>query len=472
VGEKKYPSWYDCFDIIIHTRREEFMIPNIDFTTLMLNVSTSDIKKSDIIVIDDTVYYDITLVRKPMSCPYCRGKMIGHGHKLRLIKHPAIRDTNGLIRYNANRYKCKDCSKTALEKNPFTFSGFNSSFLLLQSAMKMLANLNYTLSMISEELNISSTQLSKYIDSYITIPHRPLPTNLGIDELYSPELSRRKSSYLCILVDNEKRTVYDILDSRSKINLALYFSQMPREERCNVKYITIDMWEPYKEIAETYFPNCIVAVDPFHVIKHLNKNFDRLRLDLMNQCEYGSNAYYLLKKWSWLLTAHNVYLDNDRVYNNRFKMKLNRRDLRTMIFDAFPILYTAYQLKERYRIMNNECSFEEASSRYDDIAYAFKCCGIRQFEEFTSILFTWKEEILNSFHRPFNNRKLSNSFTENINGRLRTYLTISRGIGNFERFRKRTIYALSSDVQYGLTSNLTSDKRYRKKRGPYCKNKD
>ncbi len=274
------------------------VIPNIDFTALMLNVSSSDIEKSDIITIGDTIYYDVTLVRKPMSCPYCKGKMIGHDHKRKLIKHPAVREHNGIIRYNANRYICKACGKTAMEKNPFSFSGFNSSFFLLRNVLKMLANLNYTLSMISDELNISATQLNTYIDSYITIPHRPLPECLGIDELHSEELSRRNSSYLCVLVDNEKRSVYNILDSRSKANISLYFSDIPREERCKVKYVTIDMWEPYRDVAKTYFPNCIIAVDPFHVVKHLHGNFERLRIDLMNHCDYGSNAYYLLKKWS------------------------------------------------------------------------------------------------------------------------------------------------------------------------------
>ena len=438
----------------------------------MLNVSPSDIEKSDITCADDTVYYDITLVRKPMSCPFCGSRMIPPRHKLKLIKHPAVRESSGIIRYNANRYICKTCGKTAMEKNPFTFSGFNSSFLLLRNAMKMLANLNYTLHMISDELNISPTQLSMYIDSYITIPPRRLPESLGIDELHSRELSRRNSSYLCILVDNEKRTVYDILNSRSKTSLSLYFSDIPREERCRVKYVTIDMWEPYRDVANTYFPNCIVAVDPFHVIKHLHSNFERLRIDLMNQCEYGSNAYYLLKKWSWLLISDNVELDNERIYNSRFRMKLNRRDLRDMIFDAFPVLFKAYHLKERYRKMNRECSYEEAVLIYDDIAAAFKNCGIKQYGEFTSILFTWREEILNSFHRPFNERKLSNSFTENINGKIRTYLNVSRGINNFERFRKRVIYALSSDVQYGLTACLNSCKRNKRKRGSYSKTRD
>lgn len=35
--------------------------------------------------------------------------------------------------------------------------------------MRLLGNLNYTLQMISEELNISPTQLCRYLDSYVTI---------------------------------------------------------------------------------------------------------------------------------------------------------------------------------------------------------------------------------------------------------------------------------------------------------------
>ncbi|MBQ1629946.1 MAG: ISL3 family transposase [Firmicutes bacterium] len=435
----------------------------------MLNVTNSDIKSSDIIYVNDTVYYDITLVRKPMTCPYCGGNMIGHGHKLRLIKHPALRDHNGIIRYHANRYICKECMKTAFERDPFAFDGFNSSFYLMQNAMRLIRNLNYNLKMISEELNISTTQLNRYIDSYITIPPRPLPESLGIDELHSHELSRRNASYLCILVDNERRTVWDILDSRSKLSLSIFFSRIPREERLKVKYVTIDMWEPYRDVAKTYFPNCIVAVDPFHVIKHLVKDFDDLRIDLMKKSPYGSNAYYLLKKWSWLLVKSSVDLDNEKVYNNRFKTKLNRRDLRGMIFSTFPELSEAYDIKELYRRMNNNCSYDEAAALYDDILQAFKSSGIRQYNEFTEILINWKEEILNSYLRPYDDRKLSNSFTENVNGKLRTYLSVSRGISNFSRFRKRVLYALSKDVQYALSSSLSSDSISGKKRGPYNK---
>lgn len=398
--------------------------------------------------------------------------MIGHGHKLKTINHPALRDHKSILLYHSNRYICKDCKKTVLEENPFAFEGFNSSFLLLQHAMKLLGNLNYNLSMISQELHISTTQLNKYLDSYVTIPKRPIPECLGIDEIHNRYLSRRNSSYLCIPVDNANRHIYDILDTRSKHALSLYFSTIPREERCGVRYVTIDMWEPYKDVANTYFPNAIVAVDPFHVVKHLTCDFEQLRLDLMRQCEYGSNAYYLLKKWHWLLMKDNIHFDNERVYNSRFHTKLNRRDIFNMIMETFPVLEAAYGLKEEYRKFNKDSTYEEAAARFDTIARKFKNSGIKQYDEFSGILTNWREEILNSFKRPYGDNKLSNSFTENVNGKIKTYLAVSRGINNFQRFRKRVIYALSPDVYYALTACLQSEKNTKKKRGPYYKTRD
>ena len=229
------------------------------------------------------------------------------------------------------------------------------------------------------------------------------------------------------------------------------------------------MWEPYKDVARTYFPNCVIAVDPFHVIKHLTQGFERLRIDLMNMSPYGSNAYYLLNKWSHLLIKDSVYLDNDNVYNSRFKCKLNRRDLREMIFKTFPELSKAYSLKELYRNMNKDCSYDEAVNVYDDMLKAFKTSGIRQFNGFTEILINWRDEILNTYLRPYDDRKLSNSFTENVNGKLRTYLAVSRGISNFQRFRKRVIYSLSKDVQYSLNNSLYSESVPKRKRGTYKK---
>ena len=83
--------------------------------------------------------------------------------------------------------------------------------------------------------------------------------------------------------------------------------------------------------------------------------------------------------------------------------------------------------------MNKDCSYYEATNLYDYMLKAFKRSGNSQFNEFTEILINWRDEILNSYLRLYDDRKLSNSFTENVNGKLRTCLAVSRGISNLNR---------------------------------------
>ena len=61
------------------------------------------------------------------------------------------------------------------------------------------------------------------------------------------------------------------------------------------------MWQPYKDITHLYFKNAIIAVDPFHVVKHLLDCFKHIRLYIMYQVEYNSDRYYLLKTWKDLI---------------------------------------------------------------------------------------------------------------------------------------------------------------------------
>jgi len=136
------------------------MIPNNDFITTLLNIRDSDLEYCFVSVEDDKTFYNVQLKRKILQCPYCHCETIGYGHRKKTIYHPVLRDTNGYIKYTANRYRCKSCGKISLEPNPFAFSEFNSSYLLLDEVMKKLKNLNYNLEMISEELNISTTQIN------------------------------------------------------------------------------------------------------------------------------------------------------------------------------------------------------------------------------------------------------------------------------------------------------------------------
>ena len=138
---------------------------------------------------------------------------------------------------------------------------------------------------------------------------------------FIPPWRNRVVPYLCVFVDNEKRVLNDILPDRSTRTLQT-FGFHSKTERDRVLFVTIDMWEPYRDIAHRYFKNAEVAVDPFHVIEHLTLAFTRIRVDIMNQSAYQSPAYYLLKKWHILLESDSYSLNNEPRYNPFFKQSL------------------------------------------------------------------------------------------------------------------------------------------------------
>ena len=50
-----------------------------------------------------------------------------------------------------------------------------------------------------------------------------------------------------------------------------YFADIPKKERFSVQYIISDMYAPYQNYVDKYFPNAIPVVDEFHVVKLINQ---------------------------------------------------------------------------------------------------------------------------------------------------------------------------------------------------------
>lgn len=439
-----------------------------DFITSFFNINPSDIEDFSSSKVGDTLFYFITLTIKQLECPLCGAKATSHGKHKKPIKHSITSNFESVIIWIARRYKCTVCNHTFLEDNPFSFAGLSVSIAVQQSIMKGLKNPNLTYKDIAETNHVSVSTVQRLFDSWVNVPRQKLPECLGIDEIHSDMAKRYGSAYLCTFVDNDKRSLVEILPSRAKHDLNKYLDSIPKIEKDSVLYVTIDMWEPYLHVSQRHFKNAVVAVDPFHVVKNLGECFTRLRINVMNQCEKGSTNYYLLKSWHRLLEC-DYNLDNEPQYNHFFNRKLNYRNLYEMTLSVDDTLASAYQLKELYRSFNSSAAYENAEHWLDLIIEKFNEADITEYRPFIQLINTWKPYIINSFLRPYNNRKLSNALAENINGKIRAYLAVSRGVANFPRFRRRMIYALNDRVFYSATSHLKSDKREGKTRGNYKK---
>ena len=78
-----------------------------------------------------------------------------------------------------------------------------------------------------------------------------------------------KNKYALVIMNFTTGEIVDILHNRWETTADAYFYSIPREERNNVKYIICDAYRSYMEYPQKYFPNAIVILDSFHIVKHL-----------------------------------------------------------------------------------------------------------------------------------------------------------------------------------------------------------
>jgi len=174
-----------------------------------------------------------------------------------------------------------------------------TSYETIRNVLKSLKSYSSTWKKVAEINHISDTACKDIFDRYVNPKRRPLPRVLCIDECYNKH--QFSKPYTCILFDFLERKMVDAFEDRSKYNLVNYFMKMDVDERENVEYVIIDMWEPYLDTCSLVFPNAIVAIDSFHVIKEIGDAVSKTRKRIMHKFSTNSNEYYLLKKWNWLL---------------------------------------------------------------------------------------------------------------------------------------------------------------------------
>ena len=428
----------------------------LEFITHILNVKSSDIEEATTLDQDDgSLVIRVRLVSKISECPICRKTVNIHGYIKRKITHSTFVNRECCIVYMQRRYRCPYCEHTFSEPNPFAMGSAQISTDTVVNILKDLKYPDATYLAVGKRYNISPTQVTRIFDKHVNIPRKTLPEVLSIDEHYFPN-SDYGSKYCCLLMDFTTREMIDILPDRKKDHIVGYFGEIKRlttkgvssvSELNNVKYISIDMYEPYRDIAHIFFPKAKVCADSFHVIKHLTDDFRKVVLRCARSTEDDS-MIYLLKVFRHVFD-HNKDLDNEPKYNRRFGRYLNYRDIRDMMLGRFPELKVAYELKEYYINMNSTTLLSDAPEAVDRAIELFEGCGIDEYDEFYRLLNNWREEIVNSF-TTINGQRINNSVIESKNRMVEKLIYNANGFTNFKRTRNRILYCLNPNDTFTL----------------------
>lgn len=407
-----------------------------------------DVNKSKTTVYVDSTTYEITihlyLNRRITGCPFCKSThTVIKETKEKHINHCIKPQQKIMIIFHQKKFKCKECNHTFMEYNPI---GDTISYYGRLQMINSLRNPRRTFLDTSKEYYIPSATVIKLFDNMVQLDRHKLTKVLCFDEIYSKKLTKTKYSF--VIYDSMSNTLLDVLDARRKNVLEDYFIHIPPKERLAVKFVNIDMWQTYLDIATQYLPSATICVDSFHVIKHLNEAMKKIRLQVQGRFvsskDSDRNGYY------WLLKSFHYYFVEDfnkikytRRPNSHYGYLYDKQAVLDKLLSIDEDLKNAYYLKESYREFNlTEEYNEESITKLEDYIEQFKKSKFKEFIDFGIMLNHWKYYIVNSFIR-VNGKRMSNGPMESTNGRLDRLLSDGYGYTNFERFRNRALFSLN-----------------------------
>jgi len=156
----------------------------------------------------------------------------------------------------------------------------------------MIARLNHiSHSTINKKINKAYDEKKTNYDS--------LPEVMCFDEFKSTKDADGAMSF--IFKDYHKNKVIEIVENRQLPFLTNYFGRYSRKARRSVKYIVIDMYEPYIQLIASMFPLAQIVCDKFHIVQHINRALNQTRIEAMKR----HKNYHAKFKRYWKLIVMN-----------------------------------------------------------------------------------------------------------------------------------------------------------------------
>ena len=283
---------------------------------------------------------------------------------------------------------------------------------------------------IAESLSVStSTVIRKLKEFKFKTDLSFLPTHMSWDEY-----SFKKGKMSFIAQDFDSRKIVAILDGRTQVTIRNHFLRYSRQVRSHVKIITMDMFSPYYDIARKLFPNAKIVLDRFHIVQHLSRAMNRLRIQIMNQFDRKSHEYKVLKRYWKLIQQDSRKLSDKRSYRPTFRSHLTNKEIVEKLLSYSQELRQHYDL---YQLLLFHFQEKQANHFFDLIEEAISCVN-PIFQTVFKTFLKDKDKIMNALELPYSNAKL-----EATNNLIKVIKRNAFGFRNFENFKTRILIALN-----------------------------
>ena len=217
-----------------------------------------------------------------------------------------------------------------------------------------------------------------------------------------------------MVADHNRKRVTEVVDGKTSAALEHQLHYIPGRE--NVEVVTLDMCDPFRKFARSFFPQADIVADKFHVLRLLNNPLNKTRKEITGDRRTLRIRRDLLRSRKNLDYFRKLELDRFLSYHSK--------------------LYELYHWKERlhsfYRIRGYDRAKEAFLSMVDEMASS----PTAEIKRFRKTLLKWKNEILNYFKKRFTNARV-----EGFNNVAKTIKKRAYGFKSFENYRLRVLNA-------------------------------
>ena len=389
------------------------MLPN--YIKDLLNLE--DVIITKIVHADKSVKFFLDTKPKPHICPNCGNSTTKiHDYRWQTIKDLPFQLKDCYLVLHKRRYACS-CGKKFYESYEFLPKYLHRTKRLTWKIADLLRETT-SLKSVAKTSNVSVATVCRILDSiHYSCP--PFKEAVSIDEFKG---NARTGKYQCILVNPKNHSIMDILPDRTQSHLTDYFRQIDRSQRLRVKYFVCDMWQPYVDLAHTFFPNAKVCIDKYHFIRQITWAMENVRKRLQKTMTITMRKCYNRSHKLLLTRYHKLKEENKKVCD---LMLLYNDDLRL-----------AHWLKERFYDLCQDTKYSRQRNDFYDWIKIAESSGLKEFEKCANTYRRWAKEILNAFKYG-----ITNGTTEGFNNKIKVLKRISYGIRSFERFRTRILHS-------------------------------
>ena len=363
-------------------------------------------------------------------CPHCRNKnFIKHTPTPHKIMLPMLRECKTYLNLKVQRFICKDCGKTWSADCSIAPKNSNTSYELTYQIILKLKE-NFSRKDIAKLYGISDKTVERIMEKFKTKTmqnYKFLPKVLCLDEFRGVQTEHGKMNSICL--DGETSRLIDILPGRTLKELISFFMKFSHQQRSKVKYLVMDMNASYQQLIKAVFPNAVIVVDRFHIVQHINRNFNQLRVAIMKKFSAKSTEQKTLKRfWKFLLIPNDQLNDKKSVYNPHFRTHLTQSQLVDKLLDFDETLSLAYDfiqdLMKAYKKRDFNGFMACLNNIPTELPYEFK----KKFKVFKK----FENGVKAAFQLPY-----SNGVIEGTNNLIKVIKRVAYGYRNFEFMRIR-----------------------------------